>query len=307
MELQSNLKELKKQIQNKNLGRVSEQEYLKKYTTLKIGGKADLMVFPETEDQIKELINLCIDMHIEYTIVGHGSNILVSDKGIRGLVITLKDNFSDIKIEGERIYASAGASLRTVSKFSFENELMGMEAVSGIPGTVGGAVIMNAGAYGTEMKDIIEKVRCLDTKGNVVEYNNSQMNFSYRDSLAAQKNLVVLSASFKLKKGDKKTIYENFRDFDEKRWSKQPMDAFSAGSTFKRPEGYYASKIIDESGLRGFKVGNAQVSEKHCGFLINNGESTCENFLTLIQEVKKIVKEKHGVELEREVKLIGDL
>lgn len=298
--------EVRQQIKSGKYGNFSESEKLKDYTTLRIGGIADIMVFPETEEQIISLVKLCTSYDETYTIIGLGSNIIVSDKGIRGVVIALRENFNEISVDRNRIKASAGASLRDVSKKSFENELTGMEPVSGIPGTVGGAIIMNAGAYGREMVDIVESVRCINKNGEIFDYTNKEMQFSYRNSIAADEELLVLSATFILNTGIKDEIYEKFQEYDEKRWSKQPMEAYSAGSTFKRPEGNFASKLIDESGLRGFTVGDAMVSEKHCGFLINKSNSTCENFLVLIEKVKEIVYEKHGIQLEREVKLIGE-
>lgn len=298
--------EVKNQIKSGEYGKFSEVEKLKDYTTLKIGGIADIMVFPENEEQIISLVKLCSRYDEIYTVIGLGSNILVSDKGIRGVVIVLRENFSKISVDGNQIKAFAGTSLRDVAIKSFENELTGMEPVSGIPGTVGGAIIMNAGAYGREMVDIVKTVRCINKHGEIFDYTNAEMQFSYRNSIAAEKELLVLSATFILDKGVKNDIYEKFKEYDEKRWSKQPMDAYSAGSTFKRPDGYFASKLIDESGLRGFTVGEAMVSEKHCGFLINKSNSTCENFLKLIEEVKRVVNEKHSVHLEREVKLIGE-
>lgn len=294
------------EIINGNYGKTSTEEYLKDYTTLRIGGRADIMVFPNDENQISRLVKYCKKVKIPYTIIGLGSNMLVSDKGIRGVVIALRDNFSQIKISNNLVTACSGASLRDTAKASFEKNLTGMEAVSGIPGTVGGAIIMNAGAYGTEMVDIVKKVRCMDKNGNILEFINEEMNFSYRHSVASEKEYIVLSATFELRNGDKKEILEAFEDFDHKRSSKQPLESYSAGSTFKRPEGYYASKLIDDSGLRGFTVKNAMVSEKHCGFLINKGEANCENFLELVEEVKRIVKNRYNVDLEREVKFIGE-
>lgn len=279
---------------------------LNKYTTFNIGGPADVLVKPNTEEQISSLVKYCVKENIPFTIIGKGSNLLIRDKGIRGVVILFRENFGEIKIEGNSVTAQAGALLRDVSIKSFENSLSGMEAVSGIPGSVGGAIIMNAGAYGTEMKDIVKTVRCMDRYGKISEYRNEDMDFSYRHSLASEKNFIVLSATFELKKEEKANIYKSFEEFDLKRSSKQPLDRYSAGSTFKRPEGYFASKLIDDAGLRGFTFGKAQVSEKHCGFLINIDDSSCENMLQLIDEVKRVVKEKYDVILEREVKLIGE-
>lgn len=298
--------ELKNKILSGQFGFAKENENLKEYTTLKIGGPADITVKPENENQIKELLVLCSENKVPVTVIGNGSNLLIRDKGVRGVVILMRENFSKIEVAGNFVEAQSGALLREVSKKSFENELTGLEAVSGIPGSVGGAMIMNAGAYGTEMKDIVESVRCISPEGEIFEFTNSEMDFSYRHSIASDKGLVILSAKFKLKRGNKAEIYEAFEDFDYKRSSKQPLEKNSAGSTFKRPEGHFASKLIDDAGLRGFTVGEAQVSEKHCGFLINLENSTCENFLQLVSEVQNKIKEKYDVVLEREVKLIGE-
>lgn len=294
------------EILSNKFGKAKQDELLKNYTTMKIGGPADVLVMPENQNQIVELLKYTKNNSIPLTIIGKGSNLLIRDKGIRGVVVVLRENFSNISVNENVVKAQAGALLRDVAKVSFENELKGMEAVSGIPGSIGGAVIMNAGAYGTEMKDIIKSVRAIDRDGNILEFKNEEMNFSYRNSIAEERNLIVIEAEFELDKGDKEIIYKNFEEFDLKRKSKQPLEKNSAGSTFKRPEGYYASKLIDDTGLRGFTVGNAQVSEKHTGFLINIDDSTCENMLELISQVQEKVFEKYGVMLEREVKLIGE-
>ncbi len=287
-------------------GKAQSNIVLKEFTTLNIGGPADVLIEPSEEEQIINLVQYCKENKIELTVIGKGSNIIIRDKGIRGVVLLLSKEFDEILVKGNEITAQSGAALRDVSIKSFGNSLTGMEAVSGIPGSIGGAIIMNAGAYGTEMKDIVKSVRLLDSEGNVHEYSNEEMDFSYRSSIASKEGQIVLSTTFSLKEGDKEEIYSSFEDFDYKRSSKQPLDSFSAGSTFKRPEGHFASKLIDDSGLRGFTVGDAMVSEKHCGFLINKNNSTCENYLKLISEVQRIVYEKYNIKLEREVKLIGE-
>ena len=298
--------EIKNKILSGDFGEVLLNEELKKYTTMHIGGPADILIMPETEDQLTGLVKLLKGDDTPLTFIGRGSNLLIRDKGIRGVVVVLRENYSKIKVEGNLVIAQAGAALRDAAIASFENSLTGMEAVSGIPGSVGGGVIMNAGAYGTEMKDIIKNVKTMDKDGNIKVYTNEEMDFSYRHSLAGEKDLIVLEASFELKEGDREKIYEDFEDFDYKRSSRQPLDRYSAGSTFKRPEGYFASKLIDEAGLRGFTINQAQVSEKHTGFLINIENSTCENMLELIKVVQKIILDKYSVKLEREVKLIGE-
>lgn len=297
--------DLLNRLKEMEIGEIKENILMKDYTTMRIGGPADILIEPNTVDQIKKIISIAKETDTPLTIIGNGSNLLVRDKGIRGIVVVLKDNFSEIKIKENIVTAKAGATLRNTSIKSFESNLTGMEPVSGIPGTIGGAIIMNAGAYGTEMKDIVKNVVTIDRDGNIQNFNNEQMDFAYRHSTASEKDLIVLEVSFELKYGNYDEIIERFKDFDYKRSSRQPLDKNSAGSTFKRPEGYFASKLIDEAGLRGYKVGNAMVSEKHAGFLINVDNSTCENMLHLISDVQKIVYDKFEVRLEREVKLIG--
>lgn len=279
---------------------------LNSYTTLNIGGPADLLIKPETEGQISKIVKYCKKFNIPLTIIGNGSNLIIRDKGIRGVVLLLKENFSKIIVKEKEVIAQSGALLRDVAKKTFEKSLTGMEALSGIPGSVGGGIIMNAGAYGTEIKDVVKSVKCMNSNGEIIEYTNEQMNFSYRKSKASEEKLIVVEVTFLLENGNYDKIIKSFEDFDYKRSSKQPLEAYSAGSTFKRPEGHFASKLIDDAGLRGYTIRNAMVSEKHCGFLINKGNSTCENYLELISQVQKIVKEKFGVTLEREVKLIGE-
>lgn len=287
-------------------GQAIKDEPLKTYTTMHIGGPADILVKPESVEDVQEIIKIAKVNNIPLTILGRGSNLLIRDKGIRGIVLAFKDNFSDIEIDGNLVKAQSGALLRDVALKSFEANLTGMEAVSGIPGSIGGAIIMNAGAYGTEMKDIVKTVTAMDKNGEVFIFNNEDMDFSYRHSIAEEKGLIILETVFELSQGNPEDIKEAFEDFDYKRSSRQPLEKHSAGSTFKRPEGYFASKLIDDAGLRGFAHGEAQVSDKHTGFLINNGESTCENMLELIEQVKDVVRDKYQVELEREVKLIGE-
>src|SRR5574344_223918 len=298
--------EIKNKILSGDFGKVLLNEELKNYTTMHIGGPADILVMPETEDKLTGLVKTLKGKDVPLTFIGRGSNLLIRDKGIRGVVVVLRENYSEIKVEGNIVTAQAGAALRDAAIASFKNSLTGMEAVSGIPGSVGGGVIMKAGAYGTEMKDIIKSVKTMDKDGNIKVYSNEEMDFSYRHSLAGEKGLIVLEASFELKEGDRVKIYEAFEDFDYKRSSRQPLARYSAESTFKRPEGHFASKSIDEAGLRGFTINQAQVSEKHTGFLINIENSTCENMLELIKEVQKIIMDKYSVKLEREVKLIGE-
>ena len=288
------------------IDQIKENELMKHHTTFRIGGSADVMIMPNTEEEIVEIIALSNKHNIPYTIVGNGSNILVTDKGIRGLVIKIADNFSDVQIEGNLVYAQSGARLTAISRKIYEAELTGFEFASGIPGTVGGGVYMNAGAYDSEMKNVIKTVRALDKTGNVIELSNEEMHFGYRKSRAMEDSLIILSVVIELKHGDKAAIKAKIDDFTNKRVTKQPVSEFSAGSTFKRPEGHFAGKLIEETGLRGYTIGHAKISEKHCGFVINKGDSTCEDMLEFIQKVKHKVYEKTGVKLEEEIKIIGE-
>lgn len=292
--------------ENKDFGIIKFDEKLKNYTNFGIGGCADVLIEVEEEYQLVNLLKFNKENNIESTILGNGTNILVTDKGIRGCVIIISKNYDRISLDGNLLKVSAGCLLSKASKFSFKNSLTGMEEVSGIPGSLGGAVAMNAGAYGVEMKDIIKSVRLISKDGEILEYDNKDMDFSYRHSRVFDEDLIVSEAIFELKKDDQEKIYERFDDFTNRRVSKQPLDKKSAGSTFKRPVGSFASKLIDECGLRGYKRGDCQVSEKHCGFLINNGNASYEEMINFIEEVASIVFEKTGFKLEREVKIIGE-
>ena len=293
--------------ENKNFGQILFGEQLKNYTNFGIGGVADALALPSTVEELEALLKFNYENKIETNVIGKGTNLLVSDKGIRGCVIVLADNFDDVKIEDNYLTALSGTALIKASRAAIEIGLAGMEEISGIPGSVGGAVAMNAGAYGGEIKDVCVNVKAFDFTGKEYNFTNSQMNFSYRHSKIFEDDLIVSSASFKLKAGIKEEIEERYEDFTNRRATKQPLDRKSAGSTFKRPVGSYASKLIDECGLRGFREGDCQVSEKHCGFIINRGGASCEEMLKFINHVSEIVREKTGFVLEREVKLVGDL
>ena len=293
--------------EGKKVGEVFYNHPLKDYTTFGIGGEADALLKPTCEQELKNILKINHENGIKTTVIGRGSNLLISDKGIRGAVIVLADNYDKIEVDGDIITALAGTSLNETALFAIEENLTGMEEISGIPGSIGGAVAMNAGAYGGEIKDICLLVKAFDFEGNEYEFTNTEMNFSYRHSKIFEQDLIVSSASFKLKKGIHDEIVEKYQDYTSRRVSKKPLDRKSAGSTFKRPVGSYASKLIDECGLRGYRKGQCQVSEKHCGFIINVNNATCTDMLAFIEEVSKIVNEKTGFVLEREVKLIGDI
>lgn len=282
------------------------QEPMKKHTTFRIGGPADYFITPHTAEEVAALIRVCKEQQVPWYILGNGSNLLVADQGFRGVIIQLFRNFNEIVIEGECVQVQAGAMNSVIAKRALEAELTGFEFAAGIPGTMGGAVVMNAGAYGGEMKDILEEVTVLDEHENLLVLPKEALELGYRTSIIAKKNYVVLGAKLSLKKGNAEQIRARMDELKEQRVSKQPLEYPSAGSTFKRPEGYFAGKLIMDAGLRGFSVGQAQVSEKHCGFVINRGDATAKDVMELMREVSRRVKEKFGVELEPEVKRLGE-
>lgn len=285
---------------------VKVQEPMKKHTTFRIGGPADYYLCPHSTEELQKILQICKENKMEFFALGNGSNLLVSDKGYRGVVIQLWKNFSDIVTKEDMITVKAGALLSKVAAEALEEGLTGMEFASGIPGTIGGAVVMNAGAYGREMKDIIKEVTVLTKEGEKLTISKEEMNFGYRTSVVKEKGYMVISVVLQLKKGDRVEIRKVMDDLKERRVTKQPLDMPSAGSTFKRPEGYFAGKLIMDAGLRGFSVGGAQISEKHCGFVVNKGDATAADVLGLIKEVQKRVQEKFGVTLEPEVKFLGE-
>lgn len=281
-------------------------EPLKLHTSFKVGGPADVMIIPSTEEELIQAVKTCRENDIKYFIMGNGSNLLVRDTGIRGVVIKINEGFDNVQVEGTKIMAQAGALLTAVSKLALRNSLQGMEFASGIPGTIGGAITMNAGAYGGEMKDIVRSVRVMTTDNQVLQLSNREMNFEYRNSRVKDQDLIVLSVEFELELGELENIEEKMRELTFQRTSKQPLELPSGGSTFKRPEGYFAGKLIDDSGLRGLRHGDAQVSEKHCGFVVNRGETTYKEVMELVGVIQKTVMDKFGVELEMEIKRVGD-
>ena len=281
-------------------------EPMKNHTTFRAGGCADYLVEPESVEAVREIVRLCCQENMPYYVVGNGSNLLVSDKGVRGVVIQLLRNFNQIEVSGEEIHVQAGAVNASVARQALDAGLTGFEFAAGIPGTTGGAVVMNAGAYGGEMKDILKEVTVLEEDGRVHTLAAEELELGYRTSIIARKGYIVLDICLKLEKGDPEVIRAKMDELREKRVTKQPLEYPSAGSTFKRPEGYFAGKLIMDAGLRGFTVGGAQISEKHCGFVINRGNATAEDVVNLMEETKKIVMEKFGVVLEPEVKRLGE-
>lgn len=286
--------------------RVLLEEPMKRHTTFRIGGPAEIFVIPDNIEDVRKIIEICNAEDIPYFILGNGSNLLVSDKGYRGVVIQIDRNFGTVEIKGTEIHASAGALLSAIAAVARKEALTGFEFAGGIPGTLGGAVVMNAGAYGGELKDVLKSVTVMDQKGNIFEIPAEELQMGYRTSIIKTAGYIVLNAVLSLKEGNPEEIKKLTRELSEQRISKQPLEYPSAGSTFKRPEGYFAGKLIMDSGLRGYQVGGAQVSEKHCGFVINTGDATAEDVCSLMKNVIEIVHEKFGVTLEPEVKFLGE-
>ncbi len=286
--------------------RIRTEEPMCNHTTFRVGGTAAFFVMPGTFEEVSGTVRLCKELHIPYYIVGNGSNLLVSDQGYRGVLIHIGKELSHIRIEGDVLCAQAGALLSVIANRAMEGGLSGFEFASGIPGTLGGACIMNAGAYGGEMGDVLTKMTVLTPEGELCEIPREQMELGYRSSIAARKGYIVLEASMRLKPGDRQQIRLRMEELREKRVSRQPLEYPSAGSTFKRPEGYFAGKLIEDAGLRGLSVGGAQVSEKHCGFVVNKGNATAKDVAELMRLVAEIVEEKSGVRLEPEVKRLGE-
>ena len=283
------------------------EEPMKSHTTFRIGGPAEVFIMPKSVKQVQMAVKICQEEQIPYFILGNGSNLLVSDRGYRGVIIQMDRNMGEIQVEGTEIQAAAGALLSSIAVAARRESLTGFEFAGGIPGTLGGAVVMNAGAYGGEMKDIVETVEVLDMDTfEVKELKNEELEFSYRNSIIQNKNYIVLAIKLKLQKGNKEEIKAIYEDLREKRNSKQPLNFGSAGSTFKRPEGHFASKLIEDSGLKGYHINDAWVSEKHSGFVVNKGNASCKEILELIDHVKNVVFEKFGVKLEMEVKILKD-
>lgn len=284
---------------------VIENEPMSKHTTFRIGGKADVFVTPDSDKSLLDCVNYVMNNNIPYYIVGNGSNLLVRDNGFRGVIIQLYKGFSDILVKNDVIVAKAGALLSAVARTALNNSLTGMECLSGIPGTIGGAICMNAGAYGGEIKDIVVETKVIN-KGRFETISNKESEFGYRKSRIMAENMIVTETVIKLEKGNKEEIEAKMKELMSQRNLKQPVELPSAGSTFKRPEGYFAAKLIDDCGLRGFSVGKAQVSPKHCGFVVNNGGSTAKEVIELMDKVSQTVYEKFGVKLEPEVRIIGE-
>jgi len=280
-------------------------EPMKNHTTFRIGGLADALAMPQNKAEMLRTLQLCRARGVPFFILGNGSNLLVRDGGIRGVVIKTCD-LNAVEINGETVTAEAGMLLSALAAKVGEAELADFEFAAGIPGSLGGAIFMNAGAYGGEMKDVIEEVECVDKDGNLLTLSNGGMKFSYRHSAAESGELIVLSAKLKLRHGNRDEIFAKIRDYNSRRREKQPLEMPSAGSTFKRPIGSYAGRLIMDSGLAGFFVGGAMVSPKHCGFVVNKGGATAADVLDLIEHIRRVVNENYGILLEPEIKVIGE-
>lgn len=285
---------------------ILRDEKMDAHTTFRVGGPATCMLKIDTEEQLSKVIHFLHVTQRPYFILGNGSNLLVSDKGYDGVILKLSGEFEAISIEGNKVTCGAASLLSKVAKVAADNSLTGMEFASGIPGTLGGAMVMNAGAYDGEMKQITELVRVMNEDGEILKLRNESMEFGYRTSIIKGSKFIILSATLSLEKGDATKIKELMEDLNNRRRQKQPLEFPSAGSTFKRPEGYFAGKLIMDAGLRGFSIGGAKVSEKHCGFVINQGNASAADVYDVIVQVQETVKDKFGVKLEREVILLGD-
>ena len=300
------MKKILEELKKLNIKNILEDESLSKYTTFKIGGPAKILIEAVSDEEILKIVKLFDEMKENYLIIGNGSNLLISDKVFERPVIVLDKNFAKIeRIDEVTLYAESGASLKSLANKALDLGLGGLEAISGIPGTVGGAVYMNAGAYGSEIKDVVTKIRCIKDE-KIVELDVSEANFAHRRSIFQEKGYVILGAYFKLEKKAREEIKAEQKDYTQRRVDKQPLEYPSAGSVFKRPTGYYASKLIEDAGLKGLSVGGAMVSKKHSGFIINTGGASFEDVVTLIEKVKAIVKEKFAVVLEEEIRIINE-
>ena len=285
--------------------RIKTEEPMQMHTTFRVGGPADYFLMPQTPQEVQKVVSLCKEEGMPFYVIGNGSNLLVSDQGYRGVILQLYRNMSRIQVEGTVIRAQAGALLSAIAARAYENHLTGFEFAAGIPGTIGGATVMNAGAYGGEMKDVLLRVTVLSPEGELLSIVKEEMELGYRTSVISKKGYITLEAEIGLSPGKQEEIKARMDDLRIRRTTKQPLEYPSAGSTFKRPEGYFAGKLIQDCGLAGYQVGGAQVSEKHCGFVINKEHATAADIDALMRQVSAKVKEQFGVTLEPEVKKLG--
>ncbi len=299
------LSEIKEVLAKLSGCKVISDAPLKEYTSFKIGGPADLLVEPENSNALQQVMRILAEHNQSYFVLGKGSNILIGDKGFRGVVLRLT-GLNNVRSEGTKIIAESGVTLAKLAGFAVNAELTGLEFASGIPGTLGGAVVMNAGAYGGEMRDVVTRVTALTPHGEMRALNAREMEFGYRQSIFQKNGWIVVEVEMELQPGDSVEIRDKMNELNSRRKNKQPLEYPSAGSTFKRPPGYFAGTLIDQMGLKGYTIGGAQVSEKHAGFIINVGGARASDVLKLIQHVQKQVKAKAGVDLEPEVHLVGE-
>lgn len=285
--------------------KIRRDEPMKTHTTFRVGGPADYFVMPETAEEVQRVTELCRMEEVPCYVIGNGSNLLVSDDGYRGVILQIYRSMSGISVQGNIIRAQAGALLSAIATKACENSLTGFEFAAGIPGTIGGASVMNAGAYGGEMKDVLKSVTVLDSAGQIRRIDRENLEMGYRTSIISREGYITLEAEIELSAGNPEEIRARMDDLRTRRVTKQPLEYPSAGSTFKRPEGYFAGKLIQDAGLAGFQVGGAKVSEKHCGFVINTGNATAADIHSLMRQVSAKVEEKFGVALEPEVKRLG--
>lgn len=285
---------------------IKTEEMMNKHTSFRVGGPAKVFLTVHTEEVLKSILLALKRYELPYFVLGNGSNLLVSDAGYDGVMIYLGEEFSKVEIKGTQIRAKAATLLGKVARMAMEEALSGLEFAAGIPGSIGGGVVMNAGAYGGDLSQVVTKVRAMNPEGEIVELEKEQLLLGYRTSIFKTQPFIILEVYMELQKGDKEEIFGKIKEYTKARVEKQPLEYPSAGSTFKRPEGYFAGKLIMDAGLRGYRVGDAQVSEKHCGFVINRGNATASEIKTLMSDVAKKVKDEFGVDLEAEVILLGE-
>lgn len=285
---------------------ILQNHVLKEYTTFRIGGPADYFAIPKNEEELREALQMCHEKQLDYFILGHGSNILFTDKGYRGMIIYLGEHFAYIKQDGESLRIGAGTLLKDATDYALDKALDGIVFACGIPGSMGGAIFMNAGAYGGEMKEVVTEVKVMDPQSNIKVYSGEEMNFGYRQSRIQGSGEIILEATLKLKPGDKEQMLLQTQDLTQKREDKQPLEMASAGSTFKRPEGYFAGKLIMDAGLSGYCCGDAQVSTKHCGFVVNKGNASFADVMNLVDHIQKTVEEQFHVKMQPEIRIVGE-